>query len=189
MLAYATMSEGGGTYGGGGARRERAFTANAGLMAPGQIFAVLAQRHMHLYGTTREHFAEVAISTRANAIRRPTSLHEAAAHARASTSTARMISDPLCLFDFCMECDGAVAVITTSAERARDLRQPPVYILASAHGGNGRWGQAIFRGCGCPTTTSRRRGTARSRSGCTRWPASRPPTSTSRCSTTTSRRW
>ena len=32
-------------------------------MAPGQMFAVLAQRHMHLYGTTREHFAEVAIST------------------------------------------------------------------------------------------------------------------------------
>ena len=41
---------------------------------PGQMFAVLAQRHMHLYGTTREHFCEVAISTRANAIRRPTSL-------------------------------------------------------------------------------------------------------------------
>ena len=57
---------------------------------------------------------------------------------------ARMISDPLCLFDYTMETDGAVAVITTSAERARDLRQPPVYIMGSANGGMGRWGPAIF---------------------------------------------
>jgi acetyl-CoA acetyltransferase len=56
---------------------------------------------------------------------------------------ARMIAEPLCLFDFCLECDGAVAVITTSAERAKDLRHPPAYVRASAHGGNGRWGQAI----------------------------------------------
>ena len=50
------------------------FIQPSGLMGPGQMFAVLAQRHMHLYGTTREHFCEVAISTRDNAIRRPTSL-------------------------------------------------------------------------------------------------------------------
>ena len=102
---------------------------------------------------------------------------------------ARMISDPLCLFDYTMETDGAVAVITTSAERARDLRQPPVYVLASANGGMGRWGPAIFTLLpACPTSTSRRRVTGRWRSGSTRWPASAPTTSTSRCSTTTSRR-
>jgi len=43
-----------------------AFTANSGLIAPGHSFAVLTQRHMHLYGTKREHFAEIAISQRAN---------------------------------------------------------------------------------------------------------------------------
>ena len=48
-----------------------AFTANAGLLSPGHSFSVLTQRHMHLYGTKREHFAEVAISQRENAIRRP----------------------------------------------------------------------------------------------------------------------
>ena len=84
VLAYATMSEGGGAYGGGGAcRRAVAFTANAGLLSPGHSFSVLAQRHMHLYGTTREHFAEVAISQRENAIRRPDDrAADAAAHAR-----------------------------------------------------------------------------------------------------------
>jgi acetyl-CoA acetyltransferase len=118
------------------------FIQPSGLMGPGQMFAVLAQRHMHLYGTKREHFAEVAISTRANAVRRPTALMREPLTLDAYFD-ARMISDPLCLFDFCLECDGAVAVVTTSAERARDLRHPPVYVTASTHGGHGRWGQAI----------------------------------------------
>jgi acetyl-CoA acetyltransferase len=121
---------------------EKDFNLPFGLLGPGQAFAMLARRHMHLYGTRREHFAEVAISTRANAIRRPTSL-------RTEPLTldeyfgARMIADPLCLYDFCMESDGAVAVVVTNAARARDLRHPPVYVLACVHGGQGRWGQAI----------------------------------------------
>jgi acetyl-CoA acetyltransferase len=106
------------------------------------MFAVLAQRHMHLYGTSRDHFCEVAISTRNNAIRRPTALMKQPL-TREDYFGARMISDPLCLYDFCLECDGAVAVVTTSIERAHDLRQPAVPILASANGGHGRWGQAI----------------------------------------------
>jgi acetyl-CoA acetyltransferase len=118
------------------------FVQPSGLMAPGQMFAVLAQRHMHLYGTTREHLCEVALSTRANAVRRPTSLMREPL-TRDQYFAARMISDPLCLYDFCLECDGAVAVVTTSAERARDLRHRPAYVAASAHGGHGRWGQAI----------------------------------------------
>ena len=118
------------------------FLQPSGLMGPGQMFAVLAQRHMHRYGTTREHFAEVVISTRANAVRRPTALMREPL-TRDDYFAARMISDPLCLYDFCLECDGAVAVITTTPERARDLRHPPVHVVASAHGGAGRWGQAI----------------------------------------------
>ena len=97
---------------------------------------------MHLYGTKREHFAEVAISTRENARRRDTSLMRDELTLD-DYFDARMISDPLCLFDFCLECDGAVAVVTTTAERAQDLRHPPAYVRASANGGDGRWGQAI----------------------------------------------
>src|SRR3954451_11264158 len=58
-------------YGGGGSSPEDAFSAPSGLASPGQNFSLLAQRHMHRYGTTRAHFAEVAISQRNNAIRRP----------------------------------------------------------------------------------------------------------------------
>src|ERR1700728_2181644 len=143
-LAYAMASDSASPYGGSGIPPSAAFTANNGLLSPGHSFALLAQRHMHLYGTKREHFAEVCISQRDNAIKRPTSL-------RTTPLTlddyfnARMISDPLCLFDYTMESDGAVAVVTVAADRAKDLRQPPVYILSSAHGGTGRWGPALFR--------------------------------------------
>ena len=78
-----------------------------------------------------------------NAIRRPTSLMQEPLTLD-DYFDARMISDPLCLFDFCLECDGAVAVVTTSAERAT-RPAPPAGVRhgASAHGGHGRWGQAI----------------------------------------------
>jgi acetyl-CoA acetyltransferase len=122
---------------------ESDFLAHAGLMGPGQMFAILTQRHMYQYGTTRNHLAEVAISTRQNASNRPTALMRSRL-TEDDYFAARMISEPFCLYDYCLECDGAVAVITTSAERARDLRQPPVYVTASAHGGAGDWGQAIM---------------------------------------------
>ena len=116
-----------------------AFTANNGLLGPGHAAAMIARRHMHLYGTKREHFAEVAISSRENAMRRPTAL-QTSPLTLDDYFNARMIADPLCLFDFTLESDGAVAVITVASDRAKDLRQPPVYILGSAHGGIGRTG-------------------------------------------------
>lgn len=130
-------------YGAGGIPPSMAFVAGSGLMSPGHSFSLLTQRHMHLYGTKREHLAEIAISQRNNAIRRPTALQQKPLTLD-DYFNARIISDPLCLFDYTMETDGAVAVITTSAARARDLRQPPVYVMGSANGGMGRWGTAIF---------------------------------------------
>jgi acetyl-CoA acetyltransferase len=144
MLAYATASEGASPYGGSGVPPTAAFTANNGLLSPGHSFALLAMRHMHLYGTKRDHFAEVCISQRENAIKRPTSLRKDPLTLD-EYFNARMISDPLCLFDYTMESDGAVAVITVSADRAKDLRHPPAFIMASAHGGTGRWGPALFK--------------------------------------------
>jgi acetyl-CoA acetyltransferase len=142
-LAYLAAASSSSPYGGSGIPPTMAFTANSGLISPGHSFSILTQRHMHLYGTRREHFAEICISQRNNAIRRPTSI-------RTEPITlddyfnARIINDPLCLFDYTMESDGAVAVITTSADRAKDLKQPPVLIMGSANGGMGRWGSAIF---------------------------------------------
>jgi acetyl-CoA acetyltransferase len=133
---------GGGPYSSVPRTPENDFLGPSGLAGPGQMFGLLARRHMHQYGTKREHFAEVAISTRDNAIRRSTSIMRTPLTLD-EYFEARMIADPLCLYDFCLESDGAVAVITTSAERARDLRHPPAYVVGSANGGAGRWGQAI----------------------------------------------
>jgi acetyl-CoA acetyltransferase len=121
-----------------------AFAAGSGLMSPGHSFSVLTQRHMHQYGTTREHLAAIAMSQRDNAVRRPQTALQKEPLTIDDYFNARMISDPLCLYDYTMETDGAVAVITTSAERARDLKHPPVYVMGSANGGMGRWGPAIF---------------------------------------------
>jgi acetyl-CoA acetyltransferase len=118
------------------------FTVPAGLLSPGQAFSILTSRHMHEFGTTREHFAEVVMSTRSNASRRETALKRTPLSLEEYLSS-RMISDPLCLYDYCLESDGAAAVVTTSLKRAQSLRQPPVQILGAAHGGAGSWGQAI----------------------------------------------
>jgi acetyl-CoA acetyltransferase len=139
-----SLYSGGSPYGGGGGVPPTlAFTAGAGLMSPGHSFAVLTQRHMHLYGTTREHLAHVAITQREYASTRPTAIRRDPL-TMDDYFNARMIADPLCLLDYTNETDGAVAAVMTSADRARDLRQPPVYILSSANGGMGRWGPAIF---------------------------------------------
>jgi acetyl-CoA acetyltransferase len=119
------------------------FILPSGLMGPGQMFALLARRHMELYGTTREHFAEVAISTRDNAIRRPTAIMTEPLTLE-DYMNAPLISDPLCLYDCCQETDGAVAIITATTERARSLRDDPIVtIAAAAQGGAGRWWQAV----------------------------------------------
>jgi acetyl-CoA acetyltransferase len=104
--------------------------------------SVLARRHMHLYGTRREAFAEIAISSRANALNRPGAMRRTPLTLEEYFASP-MIAEPLCRLDFCLETDGAIAVITTSAERARDLRQKPVYVHAAAHGGRRDWGRAF----------------------------------------------
>lgn len=123
---------------------ESAFHEFPGLVGPGHMFALLARRHMHLYGTTREHFAAVALSARSNAIDNPEALMHGRPLTREDYLAAPMLADPHCLYDFCLECDGAIAVVVTSAERARHLRQPPVDVLASAHGGTRAWGRSIY---------------------------------------------
>ena len=139
---FAGMSSGG-PYSSGGVPPVVGFMANAGLMSPGHSFSLLTQRHMHQYGTTREHLAHVAINQRELAIKRPTAL-QTEPLTMDDYFNARMISDPLCLLDYTMESDGSVAAVVTSADRAKDLRHPPVFIMGSAHGGMGRWGTAIF---------------------------------------------
>ena len=109
-----------------------AFYAPFGLFSPAQQLAITARRHMHEYGTTSRQFGAVAAAFRKHANRNP----RAMMHGRPMTiedhQRSRLIADPLRLFDCCLETDGACAVVVTSAERARDLKQRPAYIMGIA---------------------------------------------------------
>jgi acetyl-CoA acetyltransferase len=91
------------------------------------LYALVAQRHMHEYGTTPEQLASVAVTCRYHASLNP------AAQMRepivvADVLASKMIAEPLHLLDCCLISDAAGAIIVTSAERARDLARTPVYL-------------------------------------------------------------
>ena len=103
-----------------------------GLLRPVDEIAMLTRRYMHEYGGTRDHLANVAIAARKHANRNPAATMYERPLTREQYMEARWISEPLCLFDNCLETDGALAAVITSAERARDLPQPPAYIHSFA---------------------------------------------------------
>jgi acetyl-CoA acetyltransferase len=104
-----------------------------GAIAPAQLYAPMARRHMELYGTTSRQLAAIAVSTRHNAILNGNSMMTKPLTIE-DHQASRMISDPLRLFDCSLESDGACAFIVSSAERARDCAKPVVQILGVAEG-------------------------------------------------------
>jgi acetyl-CoA acetyltransferase len=108
------------------------WTRPYGLLRPVDEIAMLTRRYMHEFGATREHLANVAIAFRKHANRNPNATMGDKPLTREQYMSARWISEPLCLFDNCLETDGALAVVVVSAERAKDLRQPPAYIHSFA---------------------------------------------------------
>jgi acetyl-CoA acetyltransferase len=105
-----------------------------GLSRPADEVAMLMRRYMYDHGATREDLAGVALTQRAYANTNPDALMRDKLLDLNAYLDARMIADPLCLFDNCLESDGAIAVVITSAERARDLRHKPVLVHAFSQG-------------------------------------------------------
>ncbi len=108
------------------------FENPAGAIAPAQLYAPMARRHMELYGTTADQFAEVAIAMRQHAM-----LNDNAIMQKPLTvedhHQSRIISDPFRLFDCSLESDGAAAVVVSAADRAKDSRAP-ISIIGVAEG-------------------------------------------------------
>jgi acetyl-CoA acetyltransferase len=98
---------------------------------PVSSYALAAARHMHQYGTTREHLAEVAVAARGWANSNPEAFATGPLTI-ADCLSARSISTPLTARDCCLVTDGAAAIVMTRADRARDLKRPPVYVLGAA---------------------------------------------------------
>jgi acetyl-CoA acetyltransferase len=105
-----------------------------GVASPAQEMALIARRHMHVYGTTAQQFGLQAVAQRFHASRNPDAIMRQPITLD-DWRASRPIAEPIRLFDCSLENDGAVAVLVTTAARAADLRHPPVRVAASAQGG------------------------------------------------------
>jgi acetyl-CoA C-acetyltransferase len=102
-------------------------------------YAMVAQRHMHDYGTTSEQLAEISVATRYHAMRNPQAVQamqdleflDIRETTLADVVDSRMIADPLHLLECCMISDGGGAVVIAAADVARDCAKPPVWILGT----------------------------------------------------------
>ena len=136
---------------GGTVSGEAALTFPYGLISPAQRFAMRVMRFMHDHGVRPEAQRAIALASYHHAQANP----RAVMHGRPLTPEAydasRFIVEPFRLFDCCMENDGAAALVLVSAERARDLRRPPAYLLGVAQGSEYR---NAARGHNAPTYAS-----------------------------------
>jgi acetyl-CoA acetyltransferase len=105
-----------------------------GLGTPAATVAMIARRYMHDYGATSEDFGLVAVADRRHAATNPLAWFYQRPITLAEHQASRWITEPLRLLDCCQESDGAVAVVVTSLQRARDLPRPPAVIQAAAQG-------------------------------------------------------
>lgn len=118
------------------------FTYNGpyGLLTPAQICALRTARFMDDHGISQEALCDIVMACYANAQRNPRALRYGKPLTREAYHAARWIVTPYRLYDCCPENDGAAACVVTSAERARDLRNKPAYIIAGAQGGGAPFG-------------------------------------------------
>jgi acetyl-CoA acetyltransferase len=123
--------------------------AALGFRSVNAYYALAARRHMERYGTTSEQLGAIAVATRAWAagnpraqLREPISLRD--------HQESRWVVEPLHLLDCCLVSNGGVAVVVTSAARARDLARPPVHVWGW---GQGHPGHRLERGSDFGLTT------------------------------------
>ncbi len=121
---------GGDGEGGGPESNSADFDTPYGMTSPGAQYGLMYRRHQALYGTPAETLGHLAINNRNNAMKNPIAVMKNPMSMEDYLNT-RFIAEPLRLLDYCLINDGAVCIIVTSAERARDLKQPPVYISAT----------------------------------------------------------
>lgn len=105
-----------------------------GLHTPAAWVGMFARRYMHLYGATSEDFGRISVAVRDFAATNPKAFFYGKPITLEEHQASRWICEPLRLLDCCQESDGAVAMVITSVERARDLRQKPVLIKGAAQG-------------------------------------------------------
>ena len=113
---------------------DNAYSYPHGLSTPAAFVAMVAQRYLHEFGATSEDFGRIAVVDRKHAANNPEAFFYGKPITLADHQQSRYIAEPLHLLDCCQESDGGVAIVVVSAERARDLPNPPAVISAAASG-------------------------------------------------------
>jgi acetyl-CoA acetyltransferase len=104
------------------------WTRPFGLLRPADEVAMLTRRYMHEYGVTRDHLFNVALACRNRANQNPAAIMYERPLTREMYMDGRWISEPLCLYDNCLDTDGALACVVVGADRAKDCPRRPVYV-------------------------------------------------------------
>jgi acetyl-CoA acetyltransferase len=112
----------------------RGWEAAYGYFGVNAMYALVARRHMHVYGTTQDHLGAVAVAQRRWANLNPAAQLHDQPLTLADYHASRWIVEPFHLYDCCLVSNGGLAVIVTAADHARDLRQPPVWVLGMGQG-------------------------------------------------------
>jgi acetyl-CoA acetyltransferase len=105
-----------------------------GWNTPAQYYSMICRRHMHEFGTTKKQMGMVAVTMRENAQLNEAAMMYGKPMTMEDYAASPMIADPYQKFDCCLESDGGAAIILTTADRAKHLRQKPVYLEAVAEG-------------------------------------------------------
>lgn len=113
---------------------DNAFSYPHGLSTPASFVAMTAQRYMHVTGATSADFGAVAVADRKHAATNPNAFFYGKPITIEDHQNSRWIAEPLHLLDCCQESDGGVAIVVTTPERAKDLKQTPVLIAGAAQG-------------------------------------------------------
>ena len=113
---------------------DNSFSYPHGLSTPAAQVAMIAQRYMHLSGATSKDFGAVSVADRKHAAKNPKAYFYEKPITIEDHQNSRWIAEPLRLLDCCQETDGGVALVVTSAERAKDLKHRPAIIEAASQG-------------------------------------------------------
>ena len=116
------------------ARGAQQWTAPQGFFGPLAMIALPYNEYLQRYGARRESMAAVVVEARKNGARIPWSFWHDKPLSREDYLAAPMLVDPVCRYDCDIPVDGVAAFVFTSAERARDLPHPPVYVTGYASG-------------------------------------------------------
>ena len=138
----AAVTMGGGGGGGYRAQDFMQWTLPFGAPSAANWIGMMAQRHFHEFGTTREQLGQIAVNARRNAAKNPNAIYTEPMTLD-DYLDVRMVSTPLCLYDCDVPADGSTAFIVSRAETAGSLRRPPIRVeaIGTALRGRPSWDQ------------------------------------------------